>query len=314
VKKHCLSAILLLLLNACGNLPVDTPPKGIDPPASNLAIGEAHKLKQKGNWHQAITLLEQASKKYPEDQVLRSELKRLEKAWELEERLLEDRILVAEMTATREKIKILEKLSQGEPDNFLYKTRLLFTRQHANSRADSLVACGRFHGEAHPRLAKLCLEQAMAIKPSEETGELLSGVNDRIRQNKRASVSRKANRDTQKRKREVTQLLADAEKAIDRGAYVDALSKLDKVIEEDPDNADAQRLLSETQTTLGKHVETLVRIGDQLYREEKIAPAVAIWEAALELDPDQQEVTEKIDRARRVLEKLEAIRSREQEG
>jgi len=311
VKRHCLCTILLLLLNACSSLPVDTQPEEIDPPAANLAIGEAHKLRQKGNWHQAITLLEQVSKKYPEDKVLRSELKRLEKAWELEERLLEDGMLVAEMTATLEKIEMLEKLSRGEPDNFLYKSRLLFIRQQANSRIDPLIACGRTHSEAHLRLAKLCLEQAMEIKPSEETGELLSGVNDRIRQKKHASVSRKANRDTQRRERKVAQLLADAETAIDRGAYADGLSKLGKVIEEDPDNADAQRLLSETQTTLGKHVETLVRIGDRLYREEKIAPAVAIWEAALELDPDQQEITEKIDRARRVLEKLEAIRSRE---
>ncbi len=314
MRKRCLGAILFLFLNACGNLPVDAPPEVKDPPTSNLAIGEAHKLKQKGNWHQAITLLEQASEKYPEDQVLRSELKRLEKAWALEERLLEDRILVAETTTIGEQIKLLEKLSLGEPNNVLYGFRLLLLRLQAISGADSLVACGRFHGETHLRLAKLCLERAMEIKPSKETGELLSGVNDRIRQKKHASMSRKAARDTQKRKRKVAQLLADAEEAIARGAYVNALSKLDKVIEEDPDNADAHRLISETQTTLGKHVETLVRIGDQLYREEKIAAAVAIWGAALELDPDQQEIAEKIDRARRVLEKLEAIRSREQEG
>ena len=56
--------------------------------------------------------------------------------------------------------------------------------------------------------------------------------------------------------------------------------------------------MEKVQTTVSLQVESLVELGDRLYRDEQIGPAVAVWESALELDPDHEEISEKIDRAR----------------
>jgi len=323
MKRFWLSLMLPALLGACANIPVDEPPENKMSWLPGPAIDEARAISKKGDWHQAITLLEKTSEQYPEDLPLRSELEGLKQAWALEKRLIEDRILVTEAASLGEKIALLEKLSRAEPNNVLYQSRLLFWRQYHQSREDSLIVCGTLHGETHPQLAKLCLQQAVEIQPSAETEKLLNDVDKRIKNQKLASFSRSKKQTARIMERneeqtarnkvqEVEHLLAEAEKAIQRGAYADAMSKLDKAIEKDPDNPKARQIRSDTQSVLDKRVTTMIRLGDQLYREEKLVHAVAVWEAALELDPNREEISGKIDRARRVMEKLETIRSREQ--
>ena len=325
MKRLWLSLMLSALLAACANIPVDEPPDGRISPLPGPAIDEARTLSEKGHWHQAITLLEKTSKQYPEDLWLRSELENLKQAWAVEKRLIEDRMLVAEAASLAEKIALLERLSRAEPNNVLYQSRLLFWRQYYQSREDSLIACGTLHGETHPQLAKLCLQLAVEIQPSAEAEKLLNDVDKRIKNQKLASFSRsekqtarfmerKQEQTARNKVLEVEHLLAKAEKAIQRNDFVDAISSLDKAAREDPDNPKVLQLQSETRAILDQRVTTMVRLGDQLYREEKLVHAVAVWEAALELDPDREEISGKIDRARRVMEKLEAIRSREQPG
>jgi tetratricopeptide (TPR) repeat protein len=314
MKRLWLSLMLAALLAACANVPVDEPPDGRISPLPGPAIDEARTLSEKGHWQQAITLLEKTIRQYPEDLRLPSELEDLKQAWALEKRLIEDRILVTETVSLAEKITLLERLYRAEPNNVLYQSRLAFWRQHYRSREDSLLACGAFHGNTHPRLAKQCVKQAIKIQPSAETAKLLNDVYKRIENRNRASVDRQEVRETRTTKRELDHLLEEAEKDIQRGAYGDAISKLDKAAREDPDNPRIRQLRSETRAILDERVTTMVRLGDQLYREEKLVHAVAVWEAALELDPDREEISGKIDRARRVMEKLEAIRSREQPG
>jgi hypothetical protein len=323
MKQPWLSLMLTALLAACANIPVDETAENRISWLPGQAIGEAQALSRKGDWHQAITLLEKTTEQYPEDLSLLSELENLKQAWAVEKRLLEDRILVAEAASLGEKTALLEKLYQAEPNNVLYQSRLLFWRQFYQSRENSLIVCGRLHGETHPQLAKLCLQQAIEIQPSAEAEKLLNDVDKRIENQKLASFSRyekqtarikerKEEQTARNKAQEVEQLLAEAEDAIQQGAYGDAMSKLDKAAKADPDNPKVRQLRSETRSILDERVTTMVRLGDQLYREEKLVHAVAVWEAALELDPNREEISGKIDRARRVMEKLEAIRSREQ--
>lgn len=306
-----LLSIILSLFSGCTNLPSRAPQTEPMPRSAYQFIEEARKLQQKGNWSQAILILEEANEKYPENQTIHTELKRLERAWRREKRQLEDKILVTEIVSLREKVPLLEKLSDGESSNVLYKSRLMFWQNYLRVRVDPLVACGIYHGKTNPWLAKQCLDLADKIEPSEETKQLLNGVAQRIEKLQHASTNRRLEKAAQERKQEVENLLAEAEKANQRGAYRDALFILNEALKQDPKNTEVHRLRSETQQTLNRQVESLVRLGDRLYSDEKIVPAVSMWETALKLDPDQREIGEKIDRARRVLEKLEAIRSRE---
>jgi tetratricopeptide (TPR) repeat protein len=52
--------------------------------------------------------------------------------------------------------------------------------------------------------------------------------------------------------------------------------------------------------------------GNSLYRQERIAEAKAVWEKALRLDPDNRELKTHIERATRVLIKLQNLRKAQQ--
>ena len=62
---------------------------------------------------------------------------------------------------------------------------------------------------------------------------------------------------------------------------------------------------------VGTRVEELVASGDALYRAEKINPALNVWNEALTLSPENQEIRERTIRANKVLARLEELKRRQ---
>jgi hypothetical protein len=51
--------------------------------------------------------------------------------------------------------------------------------------------------------------------------------------------------------------------------------------------------------------------GDRQYRADHVVRAIRSWEGALELDPDNPELTERLERARKVLARLEELKNKQ---
>lgn|GEM_PF-1048107 len=291
-------------------LPVDR--ITILPPSD--VIQQAETLRKEGNWSQAIEVLKEANRQYPGHGELEAVTQRLEANWQNEKRRLEERILVTETDAMLKIIPMLEQLERGESDDYLLKSRLLFWQQFLQTKVDPLIVCGLDEEARDLWLARKCLKLAQRIAPSDETAAHLQRVSKKINQVKQALREKKERAEQQQRTRKVETLLAEAEHDMERGALSSALLKLDEAIRQEPENLQVRELLDEVQAALSQQVESLVKLGDRLYREEQIGPAIAVWEAALKLDPNEEGISEKIMRARKVMEKLQHIRSRESEG
>ena len=278
------------------------------PPAE--VIRQAEQLRKEGNWSQAIALLQEANRQYPGYGDLEKLTRRLERNWENEKRRLEERILVTEARAMLKIIPMLEQLERGESEDYLLKSRLLFWRQFLQTKVEPLLACGRAEASRDLWLARRCLQLAQRIAPSDEAAELLRQVGMKIDAARKALRERREREEQEQRARRIETLLSEAEFDMQRGALSSALLKLDEAIRQDPENPRVRQLLDQVQAALDRQVESLVKLGDRLYREEQIGPAIAVWEAALKLTPNDQGVSEKILRARKVLEKLQQIRAR----
>ncbi len=326
IRRFC-SLLPALLLAGCAGLVEKRPPPPAPEPAPvaersgritvlppEEVIRQAEQLRKEGNWSQAIALLQEANRQYPGYGDLEKITRRLETNWENEKRRLEERILVTEAEAMLKIIPMLEQLERGESGDYLLKSRLLFWRQFLQTKAEPLVACGRAESGRDLWLARKCLQLAQRIAPSKEAKQLQRQVSARIRAVKKALRGRKERQEQEQRARRIEVLLAEAEADMQRGALSSALLKLDEAVRQDPENPQVRQLLSKVQAALERQVESLVKLGDRLYREEQIGPAIAVWEAALKLTPDDQEVSEKILRARKVLEKLQEIRARSGEA
>lgn len=337
--RHLLTAAaLLLLLTSCAQLSAwkqrwETPPAGgvdettstqqtgdqqpVEAPAEKKAdspttvIKEAKQLRQEGDWSKAIKSLEEAGQDFPQNQQIQNALEELKAAWLKEKRLLDDRMLVIDTSSLTAKLPLLEQRSKGEPDNLLLKSRLLFWEKYLQTQVDPLVSCGVTHEGRYLWLARKCLQLADKIAPSPRITKLLEDIFGKIELRQQATSNREEKQEELERSRQVQGLLQEAERNMQRGEYRSALRKLDEALRQDPENPKVRELLSKAQSELDLQVKSLVKLGDSLYHNEQIGPAVKVWETALRLDPNQDEIKEKIDRARRVLEKLEAIRSRE---
>lgn len=316
--RGLLTAIaLLFLVTSCSQLSVrkqesETPREvAAGETSSAEVIDVAKQLRDQGEWAPAIQTLEDAGRDFPQNQEIQTALQELKASWRMESRLLDDRMLVIDATSLTAKLPLLELRSKGEPENLSLKSRLLFWEKYLQSQVDPLISCGVTHEGKHLWLARVCLQLADEIAPSPLITRLLQENSGKIELRQQAISSQEEQEEELERAQQVQALLEEAERDMQRGEYPSALRKLDQALVQDPENRRALELKSKAQSKLDLKLKSLVKLGDSLYQEEQIGPAVKVWESALRLDPNQDGIKEKIDRARRVLEKLEAIRSRE---
>ena len=79
-----------------------------------------------------------------------------------------------------------------------------------------------------------------------------------------------------------------------------------------PNNPEISDLRQAAEKAINPQIEALVKLGDHLYLDEQLEAALATWQAALVLNPQDQEIASRIDRANTVLSKLQHLR--EQQG
>ncbi len=89
-----------------------------------------------------------------------------------------------------------------------------------------------------------------------------------------------------------------------------AKTNLDKLNKSMPDNEKVKQLNKEFNKKLPGHVEALLNRGRQLYINGKIEQARNIWIKARKLDPKNEEINKNIERADRVLGRLDELKKK----
>ena len=107
------------------------------------------------------------------------------------------------------------------------------------------------------------------------------------------------------------EVLEKTEQALDNND----LSAAYRIFRELPKGGSESSKVVATRTRLNNairsKVSTLTSEGDRQYRADNVVRAIRSWEQALELDPDNQELTERLERARKVLARLEELKNRQ---
>jgi len=96
--------------------------------------------------------------------------------------------------------------------------------------------------------------------------------------------------------------------------YYEAVKILEPLIEKNKKDQEVRVLMEEAVTGRDLQVLQLISHGDRLYREEHIEDALAIWRQAASLDPDNSGIKRRIERANRVIERLQQIRIKSETG
>jgi tetratricopeptide (TPR) repeat protein len=272
-------------------------------------LQQAEEIHDKGDWVNALALLEAGRDRFPEKEKIRQRIQTYRREWDQQSLMLQNQLLLIEVRRLVESLPLLERLAEGAPNNQLLKTRIVIWKSYLDSKVDDLSVCAQKLEQANPWLARRCLRMAYRIEPSAENEQRIQGLSRRILSLEESAKRRKAERTLRLRSGRVEELLAAAEEERQQGALVEAKAKVDEALREDPHNFEAHAQQVDLQQRLQQQAEVLSKLGDRLYRAQQTGAAVAVWEAALRLDPEKKMLDDRIQRARTVLQKLDAIRT-----
>lgn len=305
--------LALVLLGGCAAIEPQEAPVGalIKPPASaEEAVLIARDLASHGRWSAAIELLQEAQLQFPQERELIDEQQVLRERWAGERRSMEDQIMVGDVEGQQRKVELLERLSRAEPDDLIVTSRRLYWKEVLAGKVEQLTDCAETHAAARPSLSRRCYEQAAMLGSGPEIEARLAVVHTQLQASEQEAAERRRIRQARERQARAKVLLGEAKAAIDAHDYRRALDTLRQVEALQPDNVEVSGLKQEAWSMISPQIEALVKLGDHLYLDEQLEAAVATWQAALNLTPDDEELKARIERAKTVLDRLDSLRQR----
>ena len=131
---------------------------------------------------------------------------------------------------------------------------------------------------------------------------------------KKASVRKvRKQKQVQKKQHQKTEvLLAETQQALDNNDLQVARSAFVKIPPSASNRSEVRSIQNDLDQAVGTQVASLMAKGDAQYRADKVNEAVRTWEEARALDPDNPDLKERINRANKVLARLEELKSRQQ--
>ena len=211
-----------------------------------------------------------------------------------------------------------EHLSLDTP-SLTQRWKNTFSQQQAQNLAMRLLACGKETLQENKlEIADKCLHYAQAIKDTPEVRAALSELESgRATQRQsddtvtRVIQVKEQKRLARKHRDKTQEVLEKTEQALDN----DDLSAARRIFHELPKGGSESREVVAVRSRLNDAIRSRVRKmtseGDRLYRADNVSRAIHSWEQALELDPNNPELIERLERARKVLARLEELKSRQ---
>ncbi len=195
------------------------------------------------------------------------------------------------------------------------------SQQKTRTVSTELLAC------AHTALqqddldgASACLRMADTINASPEVQATWRQLEQRRNSTRRvmdtpapASPIEQADTGRQRANRQDIrhQLLVETEQALKQNDLLAARKTFHELQLKTDDSGDIDAVKQRLDAAVKASVDGLTRQGDSQYRADKINKAIESWNHALELDPDNTSIQKRLARARKVLARLEELKSRQ---
>ncbi|WP_078118909.1 tetratricopeptide repeat protein [Thiosocius teredinicola] len=306
---------LLVALPGCTKLTKSSSKEGVDTPLPASAaesLTQAQQLARRdGRWADALAMLKEAKTAYPESAEIAKLYDDLASERDVIARQIRDQIMVSDAENFKSKIDLLDQLALVDADSLFATSRRLYWKEKLGDQEESLTACGEEHAKTQPVLARRCYALAVEIAGTPELKDRLAAVNATLRASENNAAKRRIAVEKQDRQARGKELLESARAAIEAREYRKALDILDKVAQLQPNNREVSGLQEKAWSMISPQVEALVKLGDHLYLDEQLNAAVATWQAALSLKPDDEDILARIERAKNVLSRLDELRKQQ---
>ena len=285
----------------------------------SVVLSDARTRESNDDLYGANELLVVALRKLPDSARLNEYKSRLdaERAERLRENERRELLVDAEYYVAQQEI-YEEHLNLDAP-SLVQRLKNSYSQQQAHELAAKLLTCGEeCLQEDDLELADKCLHYARLINDTPEVSAAISQL-ESSRAAQRQSDEKKTRviqvkeekRLARKHRNKTQEVLENTEQALDNNDLPAAY----RIFRELPKGGKESSKLVAVRTRLNNAIQSKVREmtseGDKQYRADHVVSAIRSWEGALELDPDNPELSERLERARKVLARLEELKNKQ---
>jgi hypothetical protein len=279
-------------------------------------FSDARALEKDNDLLGAVQLLSAALQKLPHSTLLRELRNTIEQARveqlktnEREQLVSRANFMIEQQKLYRHKINLESpslaqrwEQSRNEKESRELSVKLLEHGQHA-------MQTGRLE------IAENCLQLSSTLNPSPEADALLSEIRtmeksrEKVAQ-KQATLKKvqKQQKVKQKQENKTKVLVEETQQALAREDLQVARAAFVQIPSSELQHKEVAAIQDNLNKAVNAHVKRLILAGDAQYRSDNVLGAIRTWTEGLSLDPDNQELRERVERANRVLARLEELR------
>jgi hypothetical protein len=260
----------------------------------------ANQLVSKNQWHKASLLYEDATDKLPDSEKLEESYSDFKKKREAYLEDLETQLLIYKGVWLNNTSLLYNKIKVADPDKYRSVNGIKDYEADRDKTLESLVECARTASAADQlALAGKCLALAQRMDSALKKDPRLDEVRNKLNQARDAR--------TRQYKRQTSALIAQLRQGYSQDVLQRAHDHLQAADQFEPLDDANLKLLEDLNKRLQSGIHQRMESARRLYSRGKIEQALQIWESLQSLAPGNQQLQAYIERARRVLEKLQRL-------
>ena len=265
-------------------------------------IKKARKLTRHEKWYPAQQIYEQALAKVPQSKKIRESQQKFLTQRDNYLKQLELTLLLNRANWLIKNAPVQKEIMRVIPDDYQRYEELRDYPKKVNETADQLVKCVQSALDAsNYNLAETCLRLAEQIGSKNIDKNQLAIANKKLAQAEKAEI-RKQNDKTRA-------LIAELKQGYSQDNLRRARYQLNVLRKQNSRDATSIKLRKQLDKRYRKGIDQKIAVGRRLYSSGKIQEALDVWNSLLEIDPGNQKLEAHIDRAERVLKKLQRLSS-----
>lgn len=263
-------------------------------------IQDANQLVAQNEWYKANQLYNRAQEKLPDSKRLNGSYKEFIEKRDAYLRQFENRLLVNKGIWINNNISSYEKVKSALPEDYHSINGITDFERDREKTLEALIECAQTAGaEDKLVLAGKCLSLARRMDGDLQDDPRLAEVHRKLEQARESQL--------QDYKKQTRDLLAEFKQGNSLDILQRAHDHLESADQFQPLDNTASVLLVQLKKRLHSGIQQRMESARRLYSQGKIELALQIWESLQTISPDNQKLEAHIERAQRVLSKLQRL-------
>jgi tetratricopeptide (TPR) repeat protein len=278
-------------------------------------LAEARTLASEDNLLHAVQLLTNALQKVPHSRPLHELRNTLEQQRVQQLKYNERKQLIARAQYVLDQRRLYQKQNNLETPGI--KQRI----EHSRNEKQAVSLSGQLFSHAQYALqeddldtAQTCLQLSRDLHDTADAEalavELQTAIESRRKVVQKTTSSRQARKKKAMRqtRQQTEKLLAETRQALEKNDLHVARATFTRIPPSEVNSSRVIAIQDNLDRAVGARVEHLMSTGDTQYRADRVNEAIRTWTEARSLDPDNQDLKDRIERANKVLARLEELK------